>query len=183
MSSIQERLNHLYEEINTEDFITQKGMANEIPYFIFDYGPEEEILIRDFVSYIINSSPLNAVEINLYRVMLELFEDEGVEVEEFFELEEEEGTEELYASISPTLHDDQYIEKIMALAEGAEIILITGVGSIYPLIRSHEILSRLQNVNTRIPVILFYPGVFNGYQLKLFGKFETENYYRVFRIA
>ncbi|HLR21767.1 MAG TPA: DUF1788 domain-containing protein [Tissierellaceae bacterium] len=60
------------------------------------------------------------------------------------------------------------------------VVFITGVGKIFPFVRSHRILNKLHLVFDRIPVVLFYPGEYDGQSLILFSEFKDENYYRAF---
>ena len=68
--------------------------------------------------------------------------------------------------------------------DGSHIILITGVGKAYPVIRSHTILNNLQSIFKRNPVVMMYPGRFSVRKghLKLFDRLDDDNYYRAFPI-
>ncbi len=63
---------------------------------------------------------------------------------------------------------------------GRDVLIITGVGKIYPFMRAHIILESIQPVFSDVPVVLFYPGTYDGQQLKLFGTIADGNYYRAF---
>ena len=67
--------------------------------------------------------------------------------------------------------------------EDHNVIFITGVGKIYPFVRSHTILNNLQEKVDHIPVIMFYPGKYDGQSLNLFGEFKDDNYYRAFQLV
>ena len=45
------------------------------------------------------------------------------------------------------------------------------------------ILNNLHSVITSNPVIMFYPGSYNGQSFKLFNKLENDNYYRAFQFV
>ena len=62
------------------------------------------------------------------------------------------------------------------------MLFLTGVGKIYPFLRSHKILDSMQSIFEDIPVVLFYPGTFDGNSLSLFGEFLDGNYYRAFNL-
>jgi hypothetical protein len=76
-----------------------------------------------------------------------------------------------------------FVEKMQygEMREG-DILLITGVGEVYPYMRTHKILDNLQHIFAKIPVLVLYPGVFTGQRLDLFGKFIDGNYYRAFNL-
>ena len=63
------------------------------------------------------------------------------------------------------------------------MVIIGGVGRVYPYMRSHHVLNNLQHVFDDVPVVLLYPGEYSGQSLTLFGEFEDDNYYRAFNIV
>ena len=63
------------------------------------------------------------------------------------------------------------------------IIFITGIGKCYPIIRSHTVLNNLHLVIDNVPVVLFYPGSYDGQELVLFDEIKDDNYYRAFRLV
>ena len=56
-----------------------RGLGNEVPYFIFDYDPQFELLVRDFVKQLSQKVSVNIEVINLFELMLSLFDDVGIE--------------------------------------------------------------------------------------------------------
>lgn len=60
-------------------------------------------------------------------------------------------------------------------------MILTGVGKIFPIVRTHTILNNLQNIFDHTKVLLFFPGEYTSTDLRLFG-FEDNNYYRAFKI-
>lgn len=177
---IQQKLDHLYEEIQKEDFLQMRGLGNEVPYFIFDYPPESEMLIRQRVKHMVKSLPLKVCEVNLLEMTISLFDDIGLDGLKQFE--EEEGTEELLEAIRPTIEEEALVDVIGEVAEEAQLVFITGIGSVYQLVRTHELLNQLHAKVTNTPIVIFYPGSYTGQGLKLFNEFETNGYYRAFEI-
>lgn len=177
---IQEKLNHLSEEIQKEDFLNMRGLGNEVPYFIFDYSPEYELLVRQRVKHLMKNLPIKVREVNLLQTTISLFDDIGLEGLKQFE--EEEGTEELLEAIRPTIEEEALVDVIGKIAEEAQLVFITGVGSVFQLVRTHELLNQLHAKVTNTPIIIFYPGSYTGQGLKLFNEFETNGYYRAFEI-
>ena len=74
--------------------------------------------------------------------------------------------------------------KIKEKIEAAEanVNFLTGIGLVFPFIRSHNILNNLQNVAKEAPTIAFFPGEYDGHALNLFGLLKDDNYYRAFNI-
>jgi hypothetical protein len=63
-----------------------------------------------------------------------------------------------------------------------DVLFLTGVGKVYPFMRSHKMLDTMQQAFSDIPIVMFYPGEFNGQSLNLFDKFHDGNYYRAFNL-
>ena len=61
--------------------------------------------------------------------------------------------------------------------------LIDGVGSAYPIIRTHKLLNVLQPYTGLTPLVLFFPGEYDGQSLRLFGQLSDTPYYRAFRLV
>ncbi|OCS91700.1 BREX protein BrxB domain-containing protein [Caryophanon latum] len=179
--TIYKRLEQLETRIHQVGFTTPTGIGSEIPHFVLDYAAEDELNVRTYIERLIKRSPLNIKEINLFQFLLTLFEED---LEELIELAEEEGYEELSQAIQTVLEDrtllvDSFIEE----AGDAEIIFITGVGTVHPFIRSSHLLKKLSNHAYRTPIILFYPGHFTGLDLRLYNQFRHEDEYQITRIS
>lgn len=179
--TIYKRLEHLETRIHQKGFTKPTGIGSEIPHFVFDYQAEDELIVRTYIEGLRKRSTLNIKEINLFEFLLMLFEDD---LEELIELAEEEGYEELSQAIQTVLEDrtllvDSFIEQ----AGDAELIFITGVGTVHPFIRSSHLLKKLSNHAFRTPLILFYPGHFTGLDLRLYNQFRHEDEYQITRIS
>lgn len=189
---IQEKLNIIEKRIKDKDFLENKGLGNEVGYYIFDYGPQYELnvrehikLLRDKFNYI--DSPVKIVEIDLYEMLISILQEEGY-LNECFNIEKKQGFGELTDAIVSTLgigekQDNQIIiNKILEKVEGSTVVFLTGVGKCYPIIRSHSILNNLHQVLDKVPVVMFFPGNYSGQELQLFGTIKDDNYYRAFKL-
>ena len=67
--------------------------------------------------------------------------------------------------------------------EQNDLVLVSGVGSAYPLLRSHNLLNNLHHLMGDTPLVMFYPGVYTGQGLRLFGRLTEINYYRAFQLV
>ena len=86
----------------------------------------------------------------------------------------------IYQKVAPP---EAFVEKMKYEPhQKGDILLITGVGKVYPFMRSHKILDNIQHIFADIPVLMLYPGNFDGQALDLFGKFLDGNYYRAFNL-
>ena len=93
MSVIRERLNKILEKIQSPAFLANKGLGNEIGFYIFDYDPRDELLVREHIAYLkrtLNSEPSSrkVIEFDLYDMILELLRREGV-LEDIAQMEED----------------------------------------------------------------------------------------------
>jgi hypothetical protein len=183
--TIHQRLKALVAELQSPRLLKNQGNGNEIGYYIFDYDAEHEPIVEQFILELqpklaVSQPPLNAVEINLYRVILKILEDRNL-LHKAFDLEAKKGNNDLARTIKPMVRPDKVVEKIQELVQGNEdLIFITGVGASWPMMRSHTILNNLHPVLDRTPVVMFFPGSYDGQELRLFDTFKDDNYYRAF---
>lgn len=185
MKNINEKLKYLIKKINSDEFYNNRGLANEVPFYIFDYDPKEEITIRHFVKEELmpkfkDDKRMKIVEIDLFELMLESLEKDKI-LEKSMKMEEKRGTKHLYEKLKKSFNPKTVTEYIFKKSSGKNLILLTGVGKVYPIVRTHAILNNLQNIFDHTKVILFFPGEYTNIDLRLFG-FKDNNYYRAFRI-
>lgn len=184
---LEERLELLKDELQKEDFLQARGLGNEVPFWIFDYPPEDELLVRDTIAKIrsnLEHKSIKVLEINLYDVCLEIIERK-IPAEKIMNFEKNKGSDELLKKLKLMLKPDilkSVIQQKMDGNAGFQLIFLTGVGKAWPMVRSHTILNNLQPLLGNIPLVTFYPGKFSGFDLSLFGKFRDANYYRAFRL-
>ena len=74
-------------------------------------------------------------------------------------------------------------EEVPQPHQPGDVILLTGVGEVFPLLRVHNLLNDMLADFGTVPVVVMYPGSFDGRQLKLFNKENASNYYRAFDIS
>ena len=189
MGTIDKRLDLIKDKIKEETFIDGKGLGNEISFYIFDYDPKDELKVRDHVDYLINDyfkAPHHnrrIIEFNLYDMFLEIAKEKKI-YDQIFKMEEKEGKEFLYRALTTFARPEIFLDKIKKEIGDHNVLFITGVGQIYPIVRTHNILNNLQDIlEDKTPVILFYPGQYNEQDLQLFNKLKAENYYRAFRLV
>ena len=185
--TIHQRLKALVTELQSPRLLKNQGNGNEIGYYIFDYDVEHEPIVQQFILELqpklaLSQPPLNAIEINLYRVILKILEDRNL-LQRAFDLEAQKGNNDLAKTIKPMVRPEKVVEKIQEIVQGNEdLILITGVGASWPIMRSHTILNNLHPVLDRTPVVMFFPGSYDGQELRLFDTFKDDNYYRAFSL-
>jgi hypothetical protein len=191
MRVFEEYLDQIEIEINKEDFLKNKGLGNEVGYYVFDYPASEELRVREHIEYLKakNNPNLTGYELkvyDLYDLMIDYIEQENL-FEACIHMEEEYGLNYLISSVVELLNIDKdesffttYIEEN---TPAKAVVFITGVGKIFPFVRSHSILNKLHQVFDRVPVVLFYPGKYDGQTLMLFSEFKDDHYYRAFPLV
>ena len=97
----------------------------------------------------------------------------------------EKGDDALLSALAAPLHASKLAKAFVEAArpEEQDLILVTGIGSAYPLLRTHNLLNNLHSLMGRTPLVLFYPGIYDGQSLRLFGSLKDNPYYRAFRLV
>ncbi len=187
-TDLEERLNQILPKITSEDFLERRGLGNEIAFFIFDYPAEDELRVRQHVKFLLEHIPkhkpkLRLAHVNLLDFLVDYLKDEGV-LEESLLKQRKEGNAALLEALKGLLDEKTVAHRFrdMAKPNDLNLILISGVGSVYPLIRSHTLLNNLHPIVEHTPLVMFYPGAYDEKSLKLFGKIKSDNYYRAFRL-
>ena len=183
-SNLEERLDLLRERIQEESFLEGKGLSNEVNIQIFCYDAEYEMIVNHFIDQIKNDQGIqcNLIECNLYKTFLAVCEDLGI-TEAIPEMEEEEGSEFLLEQLHIAVSESDFIEKIQySPHEKGDVLMLTGVGDVFPFMRVHSLLEALQPRFSDIPILVMYPGDFTGHQLRLFNRLKPNDYYRAFNI-
>ena len=100
------------------------------------------------------------------------------------QMQREKGDEALQKALAGPLHETKLKARFAEVAKPEEhdLVIISGVGTVWPLLRSHTLLNNLQTVMGRTPLVLFYPGRYDGQSLRLFGKVKSAPYYRAFKL-
>src|SRR5699024_7760873 len=141
-----------------------------------------------FIKKQVNNDPSNQriIEFDLYEVVLEILHGKGY-LKKNFEMEQKKGSQFVLnatrKSLRLTLNNDLVIKYIGDRTQKDEIIFITGIGKAFPIIRSHVILNNLYKAVGQMPVVLFFPGRYDGQELQLFGEIKDDNYYRAFQLV
>ena len=186
MKTINNRLDELTKKISSPTFLETNGLGNEVNFYIFDYDPEDEYIVREYIEMIKSKKNICIKDFNIYDIILEKLEEEGF-LEQTFELEKQKGTEFINETIVEALEigsaNDQIINYFNNKIDKNDIVFITGIGQVFSIIRTHTLLSNLKKVMKNNPLILFYPGNFAGTSSSLFNKLKSEDYYRAFQIV
>lgn len=189
--NLNERLDKAEEMIKKPSFRQNKGLGNEVGYYVFDYPAEQEMLVRERVEYICKKNEesidgFRVVVFDLYEIIIEILKDKGY-LDKCFDFEKTKGFDRITKAVGNTLRitakDSLIVNYIKDRTPENSVIFITGIGKCYPILRSHTVLNNLHQVIDNVPVVLFYPGKYDGQELVLFGEIKDDNYYRAFKLV
>ncbi|WP_026978649.1 DUF1788 domain-containing protein [Flavobacterium tegetincola] len=187
MEDITKKFSHLYDVISTQRFLKKEALGGEIPFFITAYDAKQELQVSDGIKLLKNKLETNGVsvlELNLYDIVCDILEEKGG-VDRMAKIEKVKSKDKFLSALQSTLNIHQIlmpkIQKMIA-DNPSKVYFLTGIGMVFPYIRSHNILNNLQNVAKDSPTVTFFPGEYNGHSLNLFGLMKDDNYYRAFNI-
>lgn len=191
MMSLEEKLNAAELIMKKPSFRQNKGLGNEVGYYIFDYPAEQEMLVRERVEYIrkkneISDDEYKIVVFDLYKIIIKILKEKGY-MEKCYEFEQKKGFERITKSVGNMLRitakDSLIVNYIRDNTPEKAIIFLVGIGKCYPILRSHTVLNNLHQVIDNVPVVMFYPGEYTGQELRLFSEIKDDNYYRAFKLV
>ena len=186
---LTKRLNQVLPRLTASELLSGSGIGNEIAFYIFDYPPEEELRVRAHIDFLLAQIPrhhpeLRISHVNLLDLVLDHLKDRNL-LEKALQMGREKGSDHLRQQMEKIL-DPGKLKPVFAesaLPEQHDLVLVSGVGSVYPMLRAHALLNNLHAVMDKTPLVMFYPGRFDGRSLRLFGKLSGDNYYRAFRLV
>ncbi|MBL6994746.1 DUF1788 domain-containing protein [Desulfobacula sp.] len=189
MTPFKNRLDKILDRLTSDELLSNSGLGNEIGFYIFDYPPEYEMEVREHIQFILRQLPkrkpdLKFTHINLFDLILVYLKNRNL-LDRVLDIESKKGTEDLLNSLKGPLDAKKIAKEFISLAppEDNDLVLVSGVGSAYPMLRSHNLLNNLHHLMEDTPLVMFYPGVFTGQGLRLFGKIKETNYYRAFQLV
>lgn len=187
--ALTERLNKIVPRLLSPDLLSSSGLGNEIGFHIFDYPPEFELEVREYIQIVLTQLArkqpgLRVAHVNLFALLVQHLEQRN-KLEKVLKMQVEQGDAAVADALAAPLHERKIAPVLMKAAPPREhdLILLSGIGSAWPLVRSHTLLNNLHPLMHGTPLIVFYPGVYDGQGLKLFGRLADKNYYRAFRLV
>ncbi len=185
---LENRLNKVLDRMVSDDFLQGRGLGNEISFYVFDYPPACELTMREFAatleSDIQRRRPGTRVShINLFELMVNHLTERKL-LDKSLELQQVKGDAALKSALAAPLKAEKLAQVFTELANPQEqdLVLVSGVGSVYPMLRSHSLLNSLHAVMGKTPLVLFFPGAYDGQALRLFNRLPGDHYYRAFKL-
>ena len=187
MENLNKKFDHLFKVISKQGYLNKESLGGEIPFFISAYNAKQEIQVRESIGLLKNklsNHGIEVLEINLFELSCELLESNGG-LERMYMVERAKGSQKFLRALQSALNiHEVLLPKIREIIESSnsQVYFLTGIGLVFPFIRSHNILNNLQSVAKESPTVAFFPGDYNGHTLNLFGLLKDDNYYRAFNI-
>lgn len=189
---MQEIFQHLFAVISSPRFLNKQGLGNEVPFFICPFEPEKSVEMERLQRQLVNRLEqvgVRILEINLYDISIEILRNRDVWIQ-ILELEESVSKEQLKELLQGVLDPETHLVPAMAARLAStdyDVLFLSGVGEVFPYIRSHNVLNNLQSTAKEKPTVMFFPGAYthtleSGASLDLFGKLHDDKYYRAFNI-
>lgn len=205
--SLAARFEHLLGIISSQRFLEMKGLNNDLPFYICEFKAAEAFEMQRMQRQLVNSLAsmsidclqgrgVRVLEINLYDLSIELLKaregssDDISLWDEILTVEPEVEKDALLELMQNVLGVEEYL--IPAIGErlaGADydVLFLSGIGEVFPYIRSHNVLNNLQSTAKGKPTVMFFPGEYRhslqqGASLELFGLLHDDKYYRAFNI-
>lgn len=185
--NLEEKFKHLFEEISNETFLNKRAIGGEVPFFISTFNPKNQNKVNKYIESLKKKLEVNGIsvlEINLYDLSLELLKERNI-FEKLIEKEKTMTKDKFLKQLQAVLDvETKIMPKIESILLSSEykVMFLTGIGLVFPFLRSHNILNNLQKIVKTVPTVMFFPGEYNGSSLNLFGKLKDDNYYRAFNI-
>lgn len=179
---------HLFAVISGQRFLRMEGLSNEVPFFIYPFDPADALGVAQSKKRLkkrLAAVGVSVLEINLYDLSVEILQQRGV-WDRLLELEPEQDKadfrELLQGMLDPELHIAPAVRAALAERD-YDVFFLTGIGEVFPYIRSHNVLNNLQSVSKDKPMLMFFPGRYQqsdtlGSALVLFGQLKDDQYYR-----
>jgi len=188
--TLEERLNQILPRITSRDFLDSKGLGNEIGFWIFDYPPEREMDVRGFLSGTVLPAlgkqvpPIKADAVDLLKLVTDLLEERNL-LDKAMEMQKNKGDDCTLSALRSVLKEDKIAQKIASQHDIAnlDLLVLSGVGAVYPMLRTHTLLSALHPIMGNTPLLMFFPGRYDGHSLRLFNTLAEDHYYRAFRLV
>lgn len=195
MSNIEGRFDQMEMLIKKPSFRQPKGKANEVSYWVFDYAPEDELTVRNRISYLKNKNQkgtdgFELAVFDLYDLMIDHLQKKNF-MEKCYAQEKKRGIKRLQDAIRHTLKitdkENLLVKYITENTPENAVVFLIGVGKCFPLLQAPEVFNKIlynmPQAFASVPMILFYPGAYTEQELIIFNEYQEDNYYRAFRLV
>lgn len=189
---MKDRFAHLLNVISGLRFLSKQGLGNEVPFFICPFKVEESVEMERLQHQLIKSLEqvgVRVLVVNLYDLSVEILKERDI-WSQIIEVETSESKDQLKELLQGVLDPEAHLVPAIAAKLASadfDVLFLSGVGEVFPYIRSHHVLNNLQSTAKEKPTVMFFPGAYthsleSGASLDLFGRLHDDKYYRAFNI-
>ena len=188
-AALTERLNQILPRVTSDSFLSGTGLGNEIAFYIFAYPPEDELDVRRHITFLMEQIPhhrpgLRVKHVDLFDFAIGHLRDRNL-LDKTIRMQREKDARHVIAQLEKVLDPEKTKDVFADAAAPTEhdLVFVSGVGSVFPMMRTHKLLNNIHSVMGSTPIVFFYPGRYDGQHLSLFGKLKSDNYYRAFKLV
>lgn len=190
--SMSKRFQHLFDVISSQRFLHKQGLGNEVPFFICPFLPKEAVEVEQRRHQLVKrleQAGVQVLEINLYDLSIDILKERDV-WHQLIEREDSFSKAQIKEVLQGVLDPEAHLIPAIAAkltSTDFDVLFLSGVGEVFPYIRSHNVLNNLQSKAKEKPTVMFFPGAYThsleaGASLDLFGRLRDDKYYRAFNI-
>lgn len=171
----------VYQKLVSPDF--GQNLGGELPLFIQQIPVSKQSELPYQANRLVTrlgKQGKKAIIIDLFNLSVKILDEEGI-LQTLLEEEKELDSDAISSTLDSILDiKEVVIPRINTIIQEQtpDFTFITGVGRVYPFMRSHGILNNIEELAGECNLVLFFPGDYNNLQLSLFGIISDENYYR-----
>jgi len=192
-TTLTSRLNQILPRVTSEALLSSEGIGNEIACYIFDYPADAELEVREHIQHMLarlasRHGNVKVLHLDLLDVVVDLLRERKL-FDKALEMQRAKGDTVALKALAGPLSAERvrdFIAKTHELQDH-DLVFLSGIGSVWPMLRAHSLLNCLHTVMGTTPLVMFYPGSFDGTTLSLFDKIATSTskpgtkpYYRAF---
>jgi len=187
-TDLSQQEDHLLGVLSSTRFLQMEGLSNEVPFFIYPFAPEDALPVAGLKQRLKNrlaGKGIQVREVNLYDLSVDILKNRGI-WDRLLAAESDQSKDDFRELLQGPLDPETHLAPAIRaeLSEGDfDIVFLTGIGEVFPYIRSHNVLNNLQSVVKGKPMLVFFPGRYEqsdslGSSLVLFGRLKDDQYYR-----
>ena len=188
MTDLQARLDKIRQRITSDDFLQGRGLGKDVPFYAFDYPAVAERQVSDHLEWLLDDiarkTDIRIGHVNVFELAIDQLRCRGL-YDKALAMEKSKGVPALLSALKGPLEPGKLSAALLSrfADQKPDMVFLTGVGAAYPLVRTHSLLNNLQPLLDNVPLVLFFPGRFNGQSLQLFGVLQETPYYRAFSLV
>lgn len=186
---LTERLNQILPRLASDDFLKGRGLGNEIAFYVFDYPPKDELKIREHIRFLVEQLKrkrpgLRVRHVNLFELIIDYLQARNL-LQKCLDMQLRKGDDALLKALAAPLHASKLapVFREAVQPDESDLVLASGVGSAWPLLRTHSLLANLHPLMGATPLVMFFPGRYDGHVLQLFERLKDNHYYRAFSLV